>query len=196
MREMLSSITKDITRFFLEYAPSGCLFACGTVLVCIIVVAFIKRQFVLSSSMENVLYGKTFVRKLEQIFVLVLYLYIVIGITILFRSESGTREMSVELFRTFRNTFQARKQIYENIIMFVPYAILLYGLAKPFQKLWVALLIGMVSSLMIEVTQWITHTGYFELDDILTNTIGMLLGYVLAYFISKLKEKIQIRRIG
>ena len=85
---------------------------------------------------------------------------------------------SFELFRTFRDTFFVRKQIYENVLMFVPYAVLLYGLAKVFRRWWRMLLIGAGSSLLIEMTQWVTRTGYFEVDDILTNTVGMMIGYV------------------
>jgi glycopeptide antibiotics resistance protein len=118
-----------------------------------------------------------------RLFLLVAYLYIVIGITILSRSEGGTSGASFELFRTFRNTFSARKQIYENVLMFVPYAVLLYGLARPFRRWWIALLMGAGSSLLIEVTQWVTRTGYFEVDDILTNTVGMMIGYLVCRII-------------
>ena len=192
---MLTAIIRDIIRFWREYIFGGISVAVVCVLCVMLFVKFFKRFFVLSTTMETVFSGKRFVAKLVWIFFIIMYIYIVIGITILSRSESGTQFVSFELFRTFRNTFTARKQIYENIIMFVPYAILLYGLSERFRRLWVALLMGMFSSLLIEVVQWTTHTGYFEVDDILTNTIGMLVGYVLAFLVWKAKEKIRTRRI-
>ena len=80
------------------------------------------------------------------------------------------------LFHTFRNNFISRMFIYENILLFVPLGILLFILSKLFRNAWVALLTGCLCSLTIEVTQLVAHVGRFELDDILTNTMGMLFG--------------------
>ncbi|MBQ8279924.1 MAG: VanZ family protein [Roseburia sp.] len=106
-----------------------------------------------------------------------------LGITVLSRSESETRHAYFELFRTFQDTFVARKQIYENVLLFVPYAILLFGLAEFFRNGWLMMGIGLISSFAIEATQWITHAGYFEIDDIWTNVVGMMLGYVLCVIV-------------
>lgn len=190
---MLEAVLKDIAGFGARYAPSACIVAGGAVLLSGLVMLYLKKGFVLSAEIEASVSGKNCVKKLLWIFFLVAYIYIVIGITILSRSESGTRGASFELFRTFRNTFSARKQIYENVLMFVPYAVLLYGLAKPFRRWWIALLMGAGSSLLIEVTQWVTRTGYFEVDDILTNTVGMVLGYLICFGLEKLKNKIKNR---
>jgi glycopeptide antibiotics resistance protein len=45
--------------------------------------------------------------------------------------------------------------------------------------LWRVVLIGMICSTTTEITQWIFRIGLFELDDILNNTIGCLLGCLL-----------------
>ena len=182
---MFEAIFTDIAGFGASYAPSACIVAGGTVLLSGLVMHFLKKNFVLSSGLEDTVSGKKCVGKLVWIFFLAAYLYIVIGITILSRSEGGTSGASVELFRTFRNTFFARKQIYENILMFVPYAVLLYGLARMFRSCWIMLLVGAGSSFFIEVTQWMTRTGYFEVDDILTNTVGMVIGYLMCRMIEK-----------
>lgn len=39
-------------------------------------------------------------------------------------------------------------------------------------------LIGFFCSLLIETVQLITHLGWFELDDLLNNTIGCVLGVI------------------
>lgn len=185
---MLFAIVNDITRFFWEYAPIGCLLAFLVMTGYLWYALYWKSKLRLRARDSRDM--RTVARQATYIFLLTLYMYIVIGITILSRSESGTWGASFEVFRTFRNTFYARKQIYENIIMFVPYAMLLYGLAKRFRSLWRMLLIGAGSSLLIEVTQWLTRTGYFEVDDILTNTIGMLLGYLVCLLIEKLYRQL------
>lgn len=188
---MLEAVLKDIASFGARYAPSACIVAGGAVLLSGLVMLYLKKDFVLSMEIEESVSAKNCVKKLLWIFSLVAYIYIVIGITILSRSESGTWGASFELFRTFRNTFSARKQIYENVLMFVPYAVLLYGLARPFRKWWIALLMGAGSSLLIEVMQWVTRTGYFEVDDILTNTVGMVLGYLIYRIVEKVYKRIK-----
>lgn len=190
MNEMLFSITNDIARFFRGYAYTGGLLAIVVTIAYLFYEGYWKTRGLNIQLLERRKQICTVARQAAYIFLLVLYLYIVIGITILSRSESGTWGASFEVFRTFRNTFYARKQIYENIIMFVPYAMLLYGLAERFRSLWRMLLIGAGSSLLIEVTQWLTRTGYFEVDDILTNTIGMLLGYLVCLLIEKLYRQL------
>lgn len=176
---MIEIIAGDIIGFGIRYAPSACIVAVGAILLTKLVMLYLKKCFVLSQKMEKLVCEMSRPGRMVRLFLLVAYLYIVFGITILSRSESGTRGASFELFRTFRNTFSARKQIYENVLMFVPYAVLLYGLAKLFRRWWIALLMGAGSSLLIEVTQWVTRTGYFEVDDILTNTVGMTIGYLV-----------------
>lgn len=175
MLNMIVTIVKDITTFFSIYAPVG--FGLALVAACIYRSVPIIFQWV-SGKKEKA------VRRISEketilVFFLVWYLYIVLGITMLSRSESKTRQASFELFRTFQNTFFARKQVYENVIMFVPLAVILYGLSKRFRRLPMVLFTGIMGSLFIEIMQWVTQTGWFELDDILTNTMGMLFGFLL-----------------
>lgn len=186
MVKMFLAITKDVTKFFAGYAPMGFLLAV------IVTAGYLWYEgFWKSKQLNNKckMQIKHLAGKAGSIFLLTLYVYVVIGITMLSRSEGGTRHASFELFRTFRNTFFSKKQIYENIIMFVPYAMLLFGLSKFFRRARVMLGIGAASSLFIEVTQWVTKTGYFELDDILTNTFGMMIGYGICAFCERIRER-------
>ena len=66
-------------------------------------------------------------------------------------------------------------QIIVNIFMLVP-----MGFMLPFISRRYPVLIGIICSLLVESMQYITKRGYFELDDIVHNTIGILIGY-LAY---------------
>lgn len=188
MLKMLLAIARDITKFFVGYAPMGFLLAV------IITAGYVWYEGVWKlrqSGNKNKIVGierKDLAGKAVCIFLLIWYVYIVIGITMLSRSEGGTRHASFELFRTFRNTFFSKKQIYENIIMFVPYAVLLFVFSGYFRRAGVMFGAGVVSSLFIEVIQWITKTGYFELDDILTNTFGMMIGYLFCVIVEKVRK--------
>lgn len=64
-----------------------------------------------------------------------------------------------------------------NILLFIPFGYMLPCIFKKFQKaLWGVILIGFVCSLLTETVQLVTHLGWFDLDDLLNNTIGCLLG--------------------
>lgn len=184
MIKMFFTIVTEIIQFFCEYGMTAFIIATVITTACWVLWNRYKVRFSVHNNGAGFGLGK-----IAKIFLLIFYIYMVIGITILSRSESSTREASFRIFRTFSNTFFARKQIYENIIMFVPYAVLLYGLACPFRRLWVCILTGSVSSLLIEVTQWITRTGYFELDDIMLNTLGMLAGYMICRLVEQVCRK-------
>lgn len=119
------------------------------------------------------------------------YIYLVIVITLLSRSETYTAVVNLKLFSTFRKEFISQMYLYENILLFVPLSVLLYALAKPFRRLDVLLVIGIGASLLIELLQYVTHWGRFEVDDILTNNIGTLLGVVLAWLISRMNHLFQ-----
>ena len=66
----------------------------------------------------------------------------------------------------------------ENIIMFIPFGILLPMLFRKFRNGWLCVLAGFICSCSIEVIQHITQTGYLQLDDVVTNTVGTLLGWI------------------
>ncbi len=71
-------------------------------------------------------------------------------------------------------------QMLVNIFMFVPMGAFLY-LAK--RKAGQACLIGFVLSLGIEIYEIITSRGVFDIDDLILNTLGTLIGFLLSKLI-------------
>ena len=65
-----------------------------------------------------------------------------------------------------------------NIVVFFPVGLLL-SFAFRNIKWWQVGLIGLGLSLSIEILQFIFHCGFSELDDVLHNTIGCLIGGIL-----------------
>ena len=66
-----------------------------------------------------------------------------------------------------------------NILMFVPFGILLPLLSDKFKRLWKTVGIGFAVSILIEIVQFITGRGQASTDDVITNTLGALIGYGL-----------------
>lgn len=66
-----------------------------------------------------------------------------------------------------------------NIVAFVPLGFLLPLITKKADSFRNMLLISVLASFTIESLQYITGTGVTDIDDILLNTLGGLLGYLL-----------------
>ena len=77
------------------------------------------------------------------------------------------------------------KNLMCNIIMFLPYGILvpLMDSEKKRGMLFVVLS-GALLSLFIEILQWVTAFGHFDVDDIILNTLGIAIGYEIYRVVS------------
>lgn len=64
-----------------------------------------------------------------------------------------------------------------NILLFVPLGFLLPFYSDKLKKMYRVVLLGFLTTLVIESTQYVTKMGIFEADDLLHNTLGVLLGY-------------------
>ena len=114
---------------------------------------------------------------------LVGYLAVVFYATIP-RGSGGFRQVNLHLFRAWReawNNFSAKNwaNVLLNVAMFVPLGFLLPILWKIFRKWYVMAPAGFAVSLGIELFQLATGRGICDVDDLLANTLGALIGYFL-----------------
>ncbi len=73
----------------------------------------------------------------------------------------------------------ARLNLFGNIVPFLPFGFLL-PLAHEKANSWKRVFeIGVLSVLLIELFQFFTRLGSFDVDDILLNMVGILCGYLL-----------------
>ena len=118
-------------------------------------------------------------KKLGAIFLCFFYLTGFAGLTFFNREQGSRNGLSFLPFETWR--FQLRAVMFEveNVLLFVPAGILL-PMVFPGTDRWkrMALLAGLMT-LCIETTQLITGRGYFQVDDLLNNFLGGILGYAL-----------------
>ena len=111
------------------------------------------------------------------------YVIFLICSTIIFRTESaetGWRLMPFWTYREIANGYdQFVMEIVLNILVFIPIGFLAGCLwrGKAFQK---ALLLGVVVSLVIELGQLVFAKGVAEIDDVIHNTLGCAIGYLMA----------------
>lgn len=100
----------------------------------------------------------------------------------LFSREAGSRKtVSLILFETWGRSFHMHAMFIENIIMFIPFGVFLPTLFERFRNWRLCVLTGFLCSCSIEISQYITQRGYLQLDDVVTNTIGALLGWAAVW---------------
>lgn len=98
--------------------------------------------------------------------------------TAFFSREPGSRQqIDLNLFGTWGQTAIAHAYFIENIIMFIPFGLLAPMVFKRMRKVRFCVFIGFLCSCGIELSQLITQRGYCQLDDVVTNTVGMLVGW-------------------
>ena len=100
--------------------------------------------------------------------------------------------MDLRLFGTWGETPIAHAYFIENIIMFIPFGILMSMVFKRMQKMRYCVLAGFLFSCIIEISQLITQRGFCQLDDVVTNTVGAFVGRIIwscgNYFIESRSE--------
>ncbi len=127
-------------------------------------------------------------RKQNVVF-LILYIATIVYMTLLFR-ESGAMPFSVFL-RYYKRIFadsNARADIIKNIWLFIPLGAVLYRMRPKVTIIFIPIIL----SILIEGIQLITKTGTCELDDIISNSLGGLIGF----YMGKLAEDIKLRMGG
>ncbi len=110
---------------------------------------------------------------------------IIVYVTVLlilafFSREPGSRT-GVDLIplSTWGTSAQAHAYFIENILMFIPFGILLPFRVPALRRALFCIDAGFLCSLLLETAQLLTGRGYCQLDDIATNTLGTGLGYLI-----------------
>ena len=116
------------------------------------------------------------------------YFYIINVIYVcFFARHTSYRRIDLMPFQTLQASMNNIVYYLENIIMFAPLGVFLVLLKQySFKK---SLLICFVTSLSIEVLQYIFALGLSQTDDVIANTLGGLVGIVLAMGIKRFRYR-------
>lgn len=136
-------------------------------------------------------------------------LYIGFLIYFLFLSDWYGREgvmeeyrYNLELFKEIRRFIVYREQLgvfvvfsnlFGNILIFMPFGFFI-SMASTSSSFFKALFNSLGLSLCVEVLQLVTRVGSFDVDDILLNTIGGVLGYIVFVICNLIRRKCYVRK--
>lgn len=115
--------------------------------------------------------------------------FVVLLYTVFFSREAGSRVgTNVSLFATWGVTMQEHAWVIENVLLFIPFGFLC-SLCLPKRWRWVSLPVGCICSIAIEYIQFCSGCGYCQLDDIVMNTLGTVIGYLLYCVVRRIMHK-------
>lgn len=132
------------------------------------------------------------------------YIYIILLSYFLFFSERYgrdlvTKQYNLHLFKEIKRFIKYREHIgvegfivniFGNIFAFTPLGFLLPLLNRMYRKFYIIAILSILFSLIIETSQLLLKVGVFDVDDILMNSIGGILGYLAFSVIYYLYRKI------
>ena len=130
------------------------------------------------------------------------YMVVVLGATLMERGNFWTNTKIMPLFYSYKEAWVSGlaidwRNIILNICMFMPFGFLLplgFRICKSF---CITSLAGLLFTAVIEGAQLYYHLGMFELDDLMNNTVGTMIGFGFYMLYAKwiLKREASFKRI-
>ena len=120
-------------------------------------------------------------KKCILLYLIIMYMYLVLCLTLLDR-HSTIRMVKLIPLWSYPVIFQGSRELFLeviiNIVMMMPLGFLL-PLATRLKTNSAVALFGFLFSLSIECSQFIFMKGWFEIDDMIHNTLGIVIGYMI-----------------
>lgn len=116
------------------------------------------------------------------LFLFFTYLSVMLKDAFFSRPPGSRTSVDLKFLGTWGRSQQGNAYVIENIIMFMPWGILLPLLIKPFRKNgWICVMAAFISSITLEAVQYLTQRGHCQLDDVVMNTLGAFIGWVIVW---------------
>ncbi len=172
---------EHIKNYILDYnvgVPAALIIAIFLIICCIVVVLY---RFRYSYSI--------FLRQCSFCFFCG-YFFFVLCTTIFYREETFIKRYHLYPFWSYTVLYNSLlSQLLLNILMFIPIGFFVGGALKKKHILDI-IGIGFLLSFLIELTQLITTRGVFNVDDIIHNVIGCIIGFSFFMLCYKITQRI------
>lgn len=118
-------------------------------------------------------------RRQWMIFLTVVYAVVLLTLAFFSREPGSRTGVDMIPLSTWGISAQSHAYFIENILMFLPFGILLPSAAPVLRRAFFCIGAGFLCSLLLEAAQLLTGRGYCQIDDVITNTVGAGLGYLI-----------------
>ena len=150
-------------------------------------------------SLGLVLYKHSIINKIQRNSIILLSSYTValLYFTVFGRYSQSYYRYEIDVFASYRKLFEnfdtyVFKQIILNLLMLIPVGFLLCVIIKSkFKYLW-AMVISFILTVLVEVLQFVSRCGTFEVDDLINNMIGAVIGIAIYAVLKSLNKKREV----
>lgn len=112
-------------------------------------------------------------------------------------AKAGVATANLTLFKTIRmyiryyDRINGFDNLFGNVLAFMPLGVLIPVSFPGIDRFWIVLLYSFWLSLCIELFQLVSHFGVFDVDDILLNTLGGVLGFLVFWAVRLVYRKVR-----
>lgn len=93
------------------------------------------------------------------------------------------------IYRESLGWFAVTANLFGNVVGFVPLGTILPMLMRKNRKFYSIVLLSFEFSLLVETVQLISKVGSFDVDDLILNTLGGAIGYLIFWLVGCLRRK-------
>lgn len=146
-------------------------------------------------------------KQIRHVGIFLFMVYMGMLVYFLFFAESYGRAAQLErdyqynliLFREIRRFWIYRRQvgmfamalnIFGNVVGFIPFGYIIPVINHRFRNWLLITVSGFSLSLCVETAQLIFRVGSFDVDDLMLNTLGAFLGYVLFWICNEIRRRL------
>ena len=116
------------------------------------------------------------------------YLSVLLIITFLSRESGNKAGADFKLFSTWGINKRNNAFVIENVLLFLPFGFLGGWAFEAMRNVLCCTMLGAAVSVGIECLQLVTGRGFFQIDDILTNTLGAFLGSLVFWLLRRMRK--------
>lgn len=123
-----------------------------------------------------------------------LYFLVVAYLTLFMRIGSVTTSVRTTPFDDIYQAFvqgdpKMATHFFLNVVLFLPFGYLVPATNPRYLGKWsFAMMGGLITSTVIELCQLLFHLGQSDVDDIIANTLGAVIGYILVRFVWRVQK--------
>jgi len=114
-----------------------------------------------------------------SLYLWVAYLVVLARTVYFCRPSLSRNKVNMAVMGTWGTSLRSHVYVIENLMLFIPFGILLPLCFPKARNSLICILSGCLLSVFIETVQYMTQRGNCELDDVIMNTLGTLVGWVI-----------------
>ena len=171
-------IAQDIIEPLL-YLPKGLIYGAISIVILILIngLWYQSKRCILISPIKIICLG-----------LFVTYMYTLLQQTYFSRPPGSRNTVSLIFGETWQGSVQSKAYVIENILMMIPFGVLLPNILKPAESIFCCIPLGFFFSVSLEYTQFLSQRGHMQVDDVVMNVIGTIIGYLFFATVKRLRR--------